>query len=137
MFAEISGPVLKEHGLHVGFVHEQVLLLLDLIYNHLLVYSPCEVTLQGEILLEFSKLIHSFDGPLNNPLLLQDDIIHLMSLIDIELVIIMVHLVPLLVNHLLPYCRCFHAISAVLDLLIYPLVVFGHDLVQFLVAVLV
>ncbi len=100
-------------------------------------HSPCKVTLQGEILLEFPKLIHSFDGPLDDPLFLQYHIVHLMSLIDQELVIVVVHLAPLLVNHLLSYRRRFHAMSAVLNLIVYSLVVFGDDLVQFLVTSLV
>ena len=48
----------------------------------------------------------------------------------------MVHLIPLLVNDLLAHCCCFHALSALLNLLVDPLMILGHNLVQLLVPIL-
>ena len=56
-----------------------------------------------------------------------------MALVSEELVVVMVHLLPLLVEHLLTHSRRFHSGPTLLNLKVDSLVVLGHYFVQFLV----
>ena len=98
--------------------------------------SPSKIALQGEILFEFPKLVHSFDRSIDYSLLLKDQIVQVVSLIDQELVVIVMHLAPLLVDDLLADSCRFNTLPSFLHLLVYPLVVLGHNLLQLFVTVL-
>jgi hypothetical protein len=58
------------------------------------------------------------------------------ALVREELVVVVVHLLPLLVNHLLAHGRRLHSLPTLLNLVVNPLVVLRHDLVQLLVPIL-